>query len=88
MDALQLLREEWGESIPIVAAHRCYAYNAGLKQSETSLHTALAFDCICPARRQREFSELARVCGFTGTGRYHSKGYVHLDIGPARNWVG
>lgn len=88
LDALQLLRDEWKRPIIVNSGHRCAAHNSAVGGEAGSRHLGLAFDCVCPAAEQEEFIRLARKAGFTGIGRYPSRGFVHLDLGPAREWRG
>ena len=86
MDALQALRGLWGKSIVLTSAHRCTAHNKAVGGVESSQHRKIAFDCACPAQDQDAFVLAARSAGFTGIGRYPSQGFVHLDLGRAREW--
>lgn len=89
MDALQDLRESWGEPIKINSAHRCAKHNKAVGGVDSSQHLKIAFDCACPEPKQKEFLTLATECGFRGRGRYPKRGFVHIDMGPLRNpWVG
>ena len=86
MEALQLLRDIWGKPIIINSGHRCVARNASVGGADASLHLKLAFDCRCPAPEQDEFAALARQAGVAGIGRYPELNFVHLDLGPRREW--
>lgn len=88
LDALQTLRDAWGEPIVISSGHRCAKHNAEVRGASGSRHLRVAFDCIVPAGRQAEFVEKARRAGFRGVGRYPQRGFVHIDLGPAREWRG
>ncbi|MDL2307276.1 D-Ala-D-Ala carboxypeptidase family metallohydrolase [Desulfovibrio sp. OttesenSCG-928-C06] len=86
--ALQRLRTLLGRPIVLNSAHRCVQHNAVVGGAPASRHLGLAFDCRCPADGQEHFCRLARQAGFTGIGRYPGRGFVHLDLGPARAWWG
>lgn len=86
LDALQALRDAWGEPVVISSGHRCGRHNAEVGGASGSRHLRVAFDCIIPADRQAEFIEKARRAGFRGIGRYPRRGFVHIDMGPAREW--
>ena len=86
MDALQMLRDDWGKPIRINSGHRCINHNHMVGGTANSQHLKLAFDCSCPREDQDAFISAARAAGFTGVGRYSS--FVHLDLGPKREWRG
>ena len=84
MDAIQALRDDWGEAIIINSGHRCAKHNAAVGGAPNSQHLKIAFDCACPKAEQESFIILAKDAGFTGIGRYLT--FVHLDRGPKREW--
>lgn len=86
LNALQLLRERRGVPIFVNSAHRCPAHNRAVGGHPRSRHLTIAFDCACSEESQAEFIVLARLAGFTGIGQY--KTFVHLDLGPAKEWRG
>lgn len=86
LDALQLLRDGWGKPIVINSGHRCSFHNHFVGGTPNSQHLKLAFDCACPKPRQDDFIKTARLVGFTGIGHYRN--FVHLDLGPKREWWG
>lgn len=88
LDALQLLRGGWGRPIIINSAHRCETHNRAVKGTPNSQHLKIAFDCACLRKNQDSFVHAALIAGFTGIGRYASRGFVHLDTGPKRGWRG
>lgn len=88
MDALQALRDIWGKPIHINSAHRCANHNLAVGGAAKSQHLTIAFDCVCPAADQSEFIRDAKQAGFTGIGRYPDQGFVHIDMGPRREWHG
>lgn len=88
MDALQDLRDLWGKPIRITSGHRCKDHNAKVGGKENSQHLKLAFDCAIPTDEQGDFAAMADGVGFTGIGVYPKRGFVHLDMGPHRQWVG
>ncbi|MBQ4133264.1 MAG: DUF882 domain-containing protein [Desulfovibrionaceae bacterium] len=87
MDALQELRELWERPIIINSGHRCKKHNRKVGGTENSQHLKIAFDIPCPPQEQARFINLAREAGFTGVGRYPRRGFVHLDLGPTREWM-
>ena len=86
LDALEELREAWGGPIVINSGHRCGDHNSSVGGVPGSRHLEIAFDCRCGGQRQKDFVSLARQCGFTGVGFYPERGFVHLDLGPVREW--
>lgn len=88
LDALQELRDAWGEPLVISSGHRCPKHNRAVNGAEGSQHLRLAFDCLVASGRQQAFVDLATQAGFLGIGRYPARGFVHLDCGPKRRWVG
>jgi uncharacterized protein YcbK (DUF882 family) len=88
MDALQDLRKLWGNPIIINSGHRCLKHNAKVGGTPGSQHLKIAFDCVCLRPEQDDFSNMAKEAGFTGIGLYPARGFVHLDMGPYRNWRG
>lgn len=88
LDALQLLRDGWGKLIVINSAHRCTFHNHVVGGTKNSQHLKLAFDCAVQRKDQEAFIAAARIAGFTGIGKYSGRGFVHLDLGPKREWIG
>ncbi len=88
MDALENLRTLWGAPIVLNSAHRCVFHNHAIGGTKNSQHLKIAFDCRCPASNQVAFIKAARQAGFTGIGAYPGKGFIHVDLGPKREWVG
>ncbi len=88
IDALQELRESLGRPIVITSGHRCSAHNKAVGGVESSQHLKIAFDCACPPNEQDSFVKKAVDAGFRGIGRYPRRGFVHLDMGPRRQWTG
>lgn len=86
MEALQELRDMWGKPIVINSGHRCIVHNNNVGGSENSQHLKIAFDCRVATLEQKHFCRMAIEAGFTGIGRYPSRGFVHLDLGPRRTW--
>ncbi len=79
MDALQRLRDDWGQPVRLTCGHRCPSHNKAVGGAKASYHLALAFDCACPAEDQARFAKAARRAGFRGIIRYPERGFVHLD---------
>lgn len=86
MDALQRLRDRWGEPLVINSGHRCFRHNKEVGGAPFSQHLTLAFDVRMPKERHEAFVKLARQCGFRGIGHLDYDTFVHLDMGPEREW--
>lgn len=86
MDALQRLRDMWGEPLVINCGHRCFRHNKEVGGVAHSQHLTLAFDVRMPKARHEAFIKLARQCGFRGIGHRDYENFVHLDMGPEREW--
>ncbi len=80
--------------IEIVSAYRAPATNEWLAQNTSgvarnSLHTrGMAADIRLPDRSLADLHEAALALGAGGVGLYGASGFVHVDIGRARHWVG
>ena len=88
LDTLERLREAWGQPIILHSAHRCMFHNHAVGGAIKSMHLKIAFDCRCPKEKQQAFVKAAEKAGFSGVGTYPTKGFVHVDTGPRRSWVG
>lgn len=86
MDALQRLRDMWGEPLVINCGHRCFKHNKDVGGVAHSQHLTLAFDVRMPKARHEAFIKLARKCGFRGIGHRGYENFVHLDMGLEREW--
>jgi uncharacterized protein YcbK (DUF882 family) len=80
--------------IEIVSAYRSPATNDWLAQntggvSRTSLHTrGMAADIRLPERPLEELHRAALDLRAGGVGLYPASGFVHVDIGRVRSWIG
>ena len=87
LDKLQALRTALGQPMTVVSAYRSPAHNKAVGGAKNSYHMkAMAFDIAMHNHDPHEFERLARDAGFTGFGFYPHKGFMHIDIGPARQW--
>jgi hypothetical protein len=90
---LMKLQKEFGKQLILVSAFRPRWYNdelraRGVAAAKNSLHIAkIAVDVSWSGfnnATKEEFIRAALRNGFTGIGRYSS--FVHVDIGPRREW--
>lgn len=74
--------------VVITSAYRTQATNAALRGSATnSFHMrGQALDIHAPGVTTRRLRGLARAEGAGGIGWYPSRGFVHIDTGPRRDW--
>jgi hypothetical protein len=87
LDKLQVLREAVGKPMTVVSAYRSPAHNKAVGGAKNSYHMkGMAFDIAMHNHDPHEFERLARRVGFTGFGFYPQQGFMHIDIGPAREW--
>jgi uncharacterized protein YcbK (DUF882 family) len=78
----------------VISAYRTPATNAWLRQrrrgvASHSFHMfGKAVDLRLPNRNLRELRQTALRLQAGGVGYYPARGFVHLDVGPVRNWRG
>ena len=92
MDNLQALRTKMRRPLVINSGYRCPTHNARLQgASPNSLHTlGRAFDINTRGWSDGDVNLLkgkSAAVGFGGIGIY-AGGWVHVDTGPIRDWVG
>lgn len=87
MDKLQALRIRLGAPLMLNSAYRSPEHNAAVGGAKASQHLkARAFDVSMANHDPAEFEHAARAVGFTGFGFYRRNNFIHVDIGPAREW--
>ena len=87
MDALERLRHALGAPMILRSAYRSPEHNRAVGGAPRSKHMeATAFDVAMANHDPRRFEALARDCGFQGFGFYPRSGFMHVDLGPAREW--
>jgi len=74
--------------VVITSAYRTQATNAALRGSATnSFHMrGQALDIHTPGVTPRRLRQEANAEGAGGVGWYPSRGFVHIDTGPRRDW--
>lgn len=87
-ERLDNLRDAFGGPVVVVSGYRCPVHNANVGGASNSLHMkGKAFDLYYgDTVRLIELYDAAVVAGFTGFGFYG--GWLHVDTGPRRMWVG
>jgi hypothetical protein len=88
MDRLQELRDLLGKPLIVRSAYRSPEHNASLKgASPRSKHMGgTAFDIAMSNHNPVAFEAAAREVGFLGFGTYPRSGFMHIDLGHARQW--
>ncbi|MFP5379560.1 MAG: YcbK family protein [Vicinamibacteria bacterium] len=90
---LEPMRKQFG-ACHVTSGYRHSAYNAKVGGAAKSYHiydlrpdepaADVSFACGTPA----EWAAFARKLGRGGVGQYDRSGFVHVDLGPRRNWSG
>lgn len=89
---LQMLREIVGRPVVLTCAYRCPKHNAAVGGVPNSYHVqGMAADIYVTGLTPYELAgQAARVPLFFqgGIGIYPKRGFVHLDVGTKRRWMG
>lgn len=89
---LQMLRDIIGKPIVLTCAYRCVKHNAEVGGVPNSYHTqGIAADIYVEGLTPYELAgQATRVPFFLngGIGIYPKRGFVHVDVGPKRRWMG
>ncbi len=87
MDKLQRLRNHLGKPLIVFSAYRSPAHNRAIGGAPASKHMqGIAFDIAMANHDPAAFEAAARAAGFRGFGFYPRSGFMHIDLGPAREW--
>ncbi|MCC5983888.1 MAG: DUF882 domain-containing protein [Rhodobacteraceae bacterium] len=87
LDRLQALRDRLGKPLIVRSAYRSPAHNRNVGGAPRSKHMdGTAFDIAMSNHDPRTFEAAARAVGFKGFGFYPRSGFIHIDLGPARQW--
>lgn len=89
---LQMLRDLLGKPVVVTSAFRCPAHNAKVGGVPNSYHTqGFAADIYVLGLTPYELAgQAARVPMFLngGIGIYPKRGFIHVDVGLKRRWMG
>lgn len=91
MDALQRCRDQLQEPLFLLSMYRTPAHNRRVGGVINSQHlVGGAGDIVVSPHGLRRLDRIARLQGFTGIGRYPSRGFIHADTRPGRHatWGG
>jgi len=87
LDKLQALRDRLGKPLIIRSAYRSPEHNLAVGGAKRSKHMeGAAFDIAMANHDPVVFEAAARAVGFLGFGFYPRSGFMHVDLGPARQW--
>jgi hypothetical protein len=86
-DKLQALRDRLGKPLIVRSAYRSPEHNRAVGGATRSKHMdGAAFDIAMTNHDPVAFEAAARAVGFLGFGFYPRSGFIHVDLGPARQW--
>lgn len=87
MDKLQALRDRLGKPVIVTSAYRTPVHNRRVDGESDSRHLdGAAFDIAMVNHDPVAFEAAAREVGFLGFGFYPRSGFMHIDLGPPREW--
>ena len=87
LDRLQALRDRLGKPLIVRSAYRSPEHNRAVGGAKRSKHLAgTAFDIAMANHDPVVFEAAAREVGFLGFGFYPRSSFMHVDLGPARQW--
>ncbi len=87
LDKLQALRDRLGKPLIVRSAYRSPEHNRNVGGAPRSKHMiGAAFDIAMSKHDPAAFEAAAREVGFLGFGFYPRSGFIHIDLGPARQW--
>ena len=87
LDKLQALRDRLGKPLIVRSAYRSPEHNRAVGGAPRSKHMdGTAFDIAMSNHDPAVFEAAAREVGFLGFGFYPRSGFIHIDLGPARQW--
>ena len=87
LDKLQALRDRLGKPLIVRSAYRSPEHNHAVGGATCSKHMdGTAFDIAMTNHDPVAFEAAAREVGFLGFGFYPRSGFIHVDLGPTRQW--
>lgn len=87
LDMLQTLRDWLGKPLIVRSAYRSPEHNRAVGGATRSKHmNGAAFDIAMSNHDPVAFEAAARAVGFLGFGFYPRSSFMHVDLGPFRQW--
>ena len=87
LDTLQALRDRLGKPLIVTSGYRSPEHNEAVDGAPHSKHMeGTAFDISMANHDPVAFEAAAREVGFLGFGFYPRSNFMHIDLGPARQW--
>lgn len=87
LDRLQALRDQLGKPLIVRSAYRSPEHNRAVGGAKRSKHMeGTAFDIAMSNHDPAAFEAAAREAGFLGFGFYPRSDFIHIDLGPKREW--
>ena len=87
LDTLQALRDRLGKPLIVTSGYRSPEHNEAVDGAPHSKHMeGTAFDISMVNHDPVAFEAAAREIGFLGFGFYPRSNFMHIDLGPARQW--
>ena len=87
LDKLQSLRDRLGKPLIVRSAYRSPEHNRAVGGATRSKHMdGAAFDIAMSNHDPVAFEAASREVGFLGFGFYPRSGFIHVDLGPTRQW--
>ena len=87
LDRLQALRDRLGKPLIVRSAYRSPEHNSAVGGATRSKHmNGAAFDIEMSNQDPVALEAAAQAVGFLGFGFYPRSGFMHVDLGPARQW--
>ena len=88
METLQALRTDWGRSISVNSGYRCKIHNQAVGGKPSSQHLAgNAADLDISHLSEEEKKTFIVLCRAHFTGVGIARTFIHVDLGPKREWV-
>ena len=86
LDRLQALRHRLGKPLIVRSAYRSPEHNCAVCGAKRSNMEGIAFDIAMSNHDPAAFEAAAREAGFLGFGFYPRSDFMHIDLGPKREW--